>query len=66
MRFKEDVRGLEAGPPKNHKAGLVGPALCVELVRSILFRPPAQNVKILSLSHPTAKPEIPIQVKTHR
>jgi len=33
--------------PKNHKAGLVGPAFfAVELVWPILFRSPAQDVKI--------------------
>src|SRR5882757_4514442 len=38
---------VPAEAPKHHKAGLVGPAFFAwNWFRSILFRPPAQNVKI--------------------
>jgi hypothetical protein len=37
-------------PPRHHKAGLVGPAFFAwNWFRSVLFRPPAQNVKKLCL-----------------
>jgi hypothetical protein len=43
-------RDFEKTRLKNHKPGwLARLSLCVELARSILFRPPVQNVKLSSL-----------------
>lgn len=40
---------------KNHKAGLVGPAFWM-LVRSVLFRPSNQTVKVSKLVFPFQEP----------